>query len=102
MDNSANMLIFVPVLGGLVLASLGTVGYLAWLEFVERRTQRRLEEKRARLSREHPYRPTTARRLAFQTTEEPMMASADCAKFRHAFPRLSRHAGWNFNSAFLN
>lgn len=96
------MLIFTPVLGGLVLASLVTVGYLGWLEIAERRQRRRLAEKRAQLSHEHPYRPTAARRLAFQTTEAPIMTASTCPKFRQAFPKLGRQTGWNFNSAFLN
>ena len=79
-----------------------TVGYLGWLEIVERRRERRLEERRAQMSHENPYRPTTTRRLAFQTTETPIITLSNCPRFRHAFPKTNRHTGWNFNPAGPN
>ena len=87
------------ILGWLVLVCLLTVGYLGWLEIVERRRERRLEERRAEMSRENPYRPTITRRLAFQTTESPIITLSNCPRFRQAFPKTSRHTGWNFNQA---
>src|SRR5262245_31910941 len=99
MHDNTYTVVGAVVLGWLVLICLLTVGYLTWLEIAERRRIRRMEEKRAQLNLEAPYRPTTTRRLAFQTTESPIMSLSSCPRFRQAFPRTGRHTGWNFNPA---
>jgi hypothetical protein len=97
MHDNTYTVIGAVVLGWLVSICLLTVGYLTWLEIAERRRRRRMEEKRAQMSRENPYRPSTTRRLAFQTIETPITTLSSCPRFRQAFPRTGRHTGWNFN-----
>ena len=102
MHDTVYTFIVAPVLGWLTVASLLFVAYLGVLEIAERRKNRRLEEKRAQMLLESPYRPKNERRLAFQTTVTPKTETGHCPKFRQAFLKVDRHTGWNRTATSLN
>ena len=92
--------ILPPVLGWLTATSLVIVAYLCRLEIAEWRRHRRLEQKRARLSLQSPYRPTSERGLAFQRGARKIDLSN-----RPGFPRVFRHTdrpGWDLGRPGLN
>jgi hypothetical protein len=102
MQNNFYMFLVAPLLGWLTVVSVVIIAYLATLEIKERRKNRRLEEKRAQLSLQAPYRPKAPRRLAFQTTVRPTLDSSDCLKVRQAFLKIDRPSGWDRTATNLN
>jgi len=108
MHSNIYSFVVAPILGWLALVSLLIVGYLTYLEILERRRLRRMDRKRAEMLSSHgPYRPKTpaARRPAFHRGVSPIINSPNCLKTGQVFPRIDRHSGhtgWDFRAADLN
>jgi hypothetical protein len=94
--------ILSPVLGWLTLLSLLTVGYLGRLEFLERRRNRQLDEKRARLRHGEPLKAKTPRRLAMREMAELPSMESNVTRPLARFQNVDRQAGWDFTPAGLN
>jgi hypothetical protein len=94
--------VLAPMLGWLTLISVLTVGYLGRLEFLERRRNRSLDEKRARLRQGEPLKPKTPRRLAMRDFSELASPESTGTRALQAFQKVDRQTGWGFKPANLN
>lgn len=99
MTNTFSTLVVAPMMGWLTLLALVAVGYLGRLEYLERRKNRRLAEKRAELSRGAPL--TAHRPLAIRPVKEASPYS-NCPALGRAFQKYDRQTGWNLRAVDLN
>jgi hypothetical protein len=102
MTNPIYNFVLAPALGWLTLISVLVVAYLGRLEFVERRKNRRLQEKRALISRGKPLRPETPRRLAMRALSGISELESNGTPGRRTFQKVDRQAGWNLSPTSLN
>jgi|GEM_PF-5315449 hypothetical protein len=100
MPTSASNLLVAPILGWLTLLTLVFVGYLAHLEYIERRKNRRLEAKRAALDSRGPL-PRAKRPLAIRKMVE-VEPFDDCPILGRGFQKFDRHGTMNLRSIDLN
>lgn len=100
MPTPASQLLVAPVLGWITLLALLLVGYLARLEYIERRKNRRLEEKRALLDSRGPAQ-RAKRPLAMRQMVE-MSPMSDCPVLGRGFQKFDRHGTLNLRPIDLN
>jgi hypothetical protein len=102
MPNTFSTLLVAPLMGWLTLLALLVVGYLGRLEYLERRKNRRLDEKRAQISKGAPLKPKTPRPLAIRTIVEVSPLDSNCPIVGRAFQKFDRHGTLNFRAINFN
>jgi hypothetical protein len=102
MPNTFSSFIVAPVLGWLTLLALVVVSYLVRLEFLERRKNRRIEEKRAELEQRTPLTAKAQRPLAMRRMVHVSATTFDCPRLGQAFPKSDRHGSLKLRPIDLN
>lgn len=102
MPNTFFNFMVAPVMGWLTLLSVLLVAHLVRLEFIERRRNRRLDEKRASLRFGEPLRSKVPRPLAMRHIANVNASLSRGSETGQNFQKCDRQAGWNFSSAGLN
>lgn len=102
MPNTFSSFIVAPVLGWLTLLALVVVSYLVRLEFLERRKNRRIEEKRTELEQRTSLTAKVQRPLAMRKMVQVSAMTSDCPRFGHAFQKFDRHGSLNLRPIDLN
>ncbi len=90
------------MMGWITLLSLLVVGYLGRLEYLERRKNRRFEEKQAQLSQDAPLRPKNHRALAMRKMVKVSPMDPACPVAGRTFQKFDRQTGWNLRPVDLN
>jgi hypothetical protein len=102
MTNTFSNFIVAPLLGWLTLLALLVVGYLGRLEYLERRRNRRLDEKREQISKGAPLRSKNPRPLAMRQNVDVLPTAPDCPALGRAFHKFDRHGGLKLRPLDLN
>lgn len=100
MQNTFLTLVAAPMMGWLTLLALLVVGYLGRLEYLERRKNRRLEEKRAQLSHGAPLKSNRPLAMRKRVVAAPL--NAICPVAGRGFQKFDRQTGWNLRPVDLN
>ncbi|MBC8095197.1 MAG: hypothetical protein H7Y43_05245 [Akkermansiaceae bacterium] len=100
MPNTFLTLVAAPMMGWITLLALLVVGYLGRLEYLERRRNRRLEEKRAQLSHGAPLK--SQRPLAMRKRVVVPSLDSTCPLAGRSFQKFDRQTGWNLRPVDLN
>lgn len=102
MTTTATNLIAGPLLGWFTLLALFVVGYLAHLEYLERRKNRRLEAKRKAIAKGAPLTARTPRPLAMRNTVEVTSLRPNCPILGRTFPKFDRQGTFDLRPFDLN
>jgi hypothetical protein len=88
-------------MGWLTLMALLVVVYLGRLEYLERRKNRRFEEKRAQFNGA-PLKPKPSRPLAMRKIVKVLPLDSNCPVVGRSFQNLDRQGGWKLRPVDLN
>lgn len=102
MTNTFSSFIVAPIIGWLTLLALLVVGYLGRLEYLERRRNRRLEEKREQISKGPPLRSKHPRPLAMRQNVDVSPIAPECPALGRTFHKFDRHGGLKLRPLDLN
>jgi hypothetical protein len=102
MPTPASNLLVGPLMGWLTVVALFVIGYLARLELIERRKNRRMDGKRAALEKGAPLKPKIPRPLAMRNTVEAAPLIVDSPILRGRFPELHGDRSFNLRPIDLN
>ncbi|HLP75958.1 MAG TPA: hypothetical protein VK327_03500 [Candidatus Paceibacterota bacterium] len=102
MQNTFSTFILAPLMGWLTLIALVVVAYLGRLEYLERRRNRRMEEKRSELGKGAPLKPKTARPHAMRKIVEVSPLDSNCPIAGRSFQKFDRQTGWKLRPVDLN